>query len=274
MRRLRLRGATGVPWGVERGPGRAVVHRPRPGPQEGAQAAREPLPLRASPSRRRRGPSLEGGPPSPSSDPPLRPSLPPSRVPGLPRPVRAVGRRTHSGRGIEPGAGPRRPGWRSRALRPGRAPSERRGLRAFFDAVRLALGRIKRQAWRPDCKFSSGPGGAVYRRKWGRPRHTCHPAERLSCRRHGPRGVLVVWALWAAARSLVTGCHRLGSRACGATAQPAETEAVRRARATHALVLQDLHRPAGGAGGRHGTRRRPVIHRSRRRTRTRTRWER
>ena len=71
-RRLRLRAAPGVPWGAERGPGRAVLHRPRPGPQEGAQAAREPLPLRASPSRRGCGPSRESGPPSPSSVPPPR----------------------------------------------------------------------------------------------------------------------------------------------------------------------------------------------------------
>ena len=43
---------------------------------------------------------------------PLRPPFPPSRVPGLPRPVRAAGRRAHSGRGIKPGAGQRRAGWR------------------------------------------------------------------------------------------------------------------------------------------------------------------
>ena len=53
---------------------------------------------------------------------------------------------------------------------------------------------------------------------------------------------------------LVTGCHRLGSRARGATAQPAETEAVRRARATHEQVLQiSIGRQAElAAGTAHG----------------------
>ena len=80
--------------------------------------------------------------------PPLRPSLPPESSPGLLRPARAVGRRAHSGRANVPGAGQCRPGWRSRALRPGRAPSGQRGSRAFFDAIRLAPARGQRQAWR------------------------------------------------------------------------------------------------------------------------------
>ena len=107
-RRLRLRGAPGVPWCVERGPG----WRWFPGP----------VPVRRKAHRRRgsRCPCAhrlhagDVGRAARADRPPLRPSFPPE---SSPRPAAACARRRapralRSGHNTLPGAGQRRAGWR------------------------------------------------------------------------------------------------------------------------------------------------------------------